>query len=67
MAWRHEGYPHLLKSPSYNNGGNWGYGSLGTPPDPLDMMREYSFIQSDTAMGEGAVVETEFPPEKLAH
>ena len=34
IACLQDGYPHLAKSPSYSNGGNLGYGSLGRPPDP---------------------------------
>ena len=48
----------------YNNGGNWGYGSLGRPPDPvlydegILVQPVGVLIQSEPAIGAGAVVET---------
>ena len=59
-----ERYPHLAKSPSYSNGGNWGYGSLGKPPDPAPydagtlVQPVGVLIQSEPAIGAGLVVET---------
>ena len=64
MACLQEGYPHREKSPLYNNGGNWGYGSLVIPPDPAPydvgtlVQPVGVLIQSDPAIGAGAVVET---------
>ena len=56
---------HTWQSPiSYSNGGNWGYGSFGMPPDPA-LCDEGTLVhpvgvlsQSETAIGAGAVVET---------
>ena len=64
IACLQDGYPHLKKSPSYNNGGNWGYWSLGRLPDPalydVGTLVHPVGVQShsEPAMGAGAVVET---------
>ena len=64
MACLQDGYPHLAKSLSYNNGWNSGYGSLGIPPDPAPydvgtlVQPVGVLIQFETAIGAGAIVKT---------